>query len=131
MSVFRASNTPQTDWSVPVQRGPYPPEYTDQEEPTERIYLAGNEPEPLAEPGEEPYPEDPDERRRRAVAVALCIDHFDAGLDRCAVRGGVGSIGAHQRGVIDLRVPIGETARHLCDRCEARVAGGNRVRAGQ
>jgi hypothetical protein len=72
MSVFRASNTPETDWSVPVQRGPYPAGYPDPEGPTERLFVPDDEPEPLAEP-EEPFPEDPDQGRRRAVLTALII----------------------------------------------------------
>jgi hypothetical protein len=72
MSTFRASNTPATDWSVPVQRGPYPPGYLDADGPTERLYVPADEPEPLAEPDEAPLPE-PDESRGAAYAVAIAL----------------------------------------------------------
>jgi hypothetical protein len=72
MSTFRASNTPATDWSVPVQRGPYPSGYLDADGPTERLYVPADEPEPLAEPDEPPLPES-DEGRGAAYAVAIAL----------------------------------------------------------
>jgi hypothetical protein len=72
MSTFRASNTPATDWSVPVQRGPYPLGYLDTDGPTERLYVPADEPEPLAEP-DEPPPEEPGEGRGAAYAVAIAL----------------------------------------------------------
>jgi hypothetical protein len=72
MSTFRASNTPATDWSVPVQRGPYPPGYLDTDGPTERLYAPADEPEPLAEPDEPPLPE-LQEGRGAAYAVAIAL----------------------------------------------------------
>jgi len=49
MSVFRASNTPDTDWAVPAQRAPYPPQSAG-DDPTEPLYAPDDEPEPRAEP---------------------------------------------------------------------------------
>jgi hypothetical protein len=72
MSVFRASNTPGTDWSVPVQRGPYPAGYLDQDGPTERLYLLEDEAEPPAEP-DEPAFEEPARHRGAAYAVAIAL----------------------------------------------------------
>jgi hypothetical protein len=71
MATFHASNTPATDWSVPVQRGPYPPGYLDTDGPTERLYLPADEPEPLAEP-DDPLPPEP-EGRGAAYAVAIAV----------------------------------------------------------
>src|SRR3954467_15021097 len=90
MSIFRASNTPGTDWSVPVQRGPYPPGHLDQDGSTERLYTPADayalpdEPEPLAEPGFDDPGGDardydgsgidqPERRRGAASAVAIAL----------------------------------------------------------
>jgi hypothetical protein len=77
MSVFRANNTPDTDWTVPVQRGPYPAnaQYPESDAPTERLFQPSDEPEPLAEPDEpaEPFIDIPEPHRHRVVLVALVI----------------------------------------------------------
>jgi hypothetical protein len=83
MSVFRANNTPDTDWTVPVQRGPYPVNapYADPDAPTERLVQPSDEPEPPAEPDGPNGPDGPAERffdipephRHLAVLVALVI----------------------------------------------------------
>jgi hypothetical protein len=74
MSVFRANNTPDTDWSVPVQRGPYPMDapYADTDSPTERLVQPSDEPEPLADP-DEPYLDVPERHRHQAIVVAIVI----------------------------------------------------------
>jgi hypothetical protein len=69
MSVFRGSNTPDTDWSVPVQRTPYPPRLEDPDGPTERIYL----PEDYTDPDIDVPLVDEPRRRGRAVVVALVL----------------------------------------------------------
>ena len=77
MSVFRATNTPDTDWTVPVQRGPYPAnaQHIDTDSPTERLFQPTDEPEPLAEPDEpaEPFFDIPEPHRHLMVLVALVI----------------------------------------------------------
>lgn len=75
MSTFRASNTPATGRSIPVQRSPYPPGYLDADGPTERLSGPADEPEPPAEPAEptEPRRPDPDESRGAAYAVAIAL----------------------------------------------------------
>jgi hypothetical protein len=69
MSVFRGSNTPDTDWSVPVQRTPYPPRLEDPDGPTERIYL----PEDYTDPDTDVPLVDEPRRRGRAVTVAVVL----------------------------------------------------------
>ena len=77
MSVFRANNTPDTDWTVPVQRGPYPAntQHPDSDSPTERLFQPSDEPEPLAEPDTpaEPFFDIPEPHRHLMVLVALVI----------------------------------------------------------
>lgn len=74
MSVFRASNTPDTDWSVPLQRTPYPGRRAaDPDCPTERLYVPEDEPEPLAEPDEPPPDDEPEEYWARRVLIALVL----------------------------------------------------------
>jgi hypothetical protein len=84
MSVFRANNTPDTDWTVPVQRGPYPAntQYTDTDPPTERLFQASDEPEPLAEPDEpaEPFFDIPEPHRHLVALVIASLALVASGV---------------------------------------------------
>src|SRR4051812_38037603 len=107
MSLFRGSNSPETDWSVPVQRTPYPARQPEGDDPTTRLYLPEDPVEPDdPEPAEEPVPAREPRLFRLALAVAVLALLAAAGAWAAALRAGAradeaaAALAAHTRAAV-------------------------------